>query len=68
MPAIWTSPVNSSTARPGSGRADRPDAIHSASPACQAGHDHLVVWPEYLSNALSTETRPETPELAHAEM
>ena len=27
MPVIWTSPGNFSTARPGSGRADRPDAI-----------------------------------------
>ena len=38
MPVTWTSPGNSSTARPDSGRADRPDAP-SASPARRrAGH------------------------------
>jgi hypothetical protein len=31
MPVTWTSPGNFSTARPGSGSADRPDAIPSVS-------------------------------------
>ena|ERR1039458_1568722 len=32
MPVTWTSPGNFSTGRPGSGHADQPDAIPSASP------------------------------------
>ena len=42
MPVTWTSPGNSSTARPGSGGADRPDAIPSASP----GRSRPVTQPD----------------------